>query len=276
MEVPDSELITTALYLGKYMVDANLKTKGGLPGFLLSFLLTTLDALAKEEDWKVFNTILACSIYGIVLFPNMVDFVDMNAIRIFMIGNPVPTLLGDVFHSIHSRNHKQRGGLVWCCAPLLYHWFRNHLPCKGVFADNKETSKWSKILMGLTSNNPVWYSLRLDRMERSEVIVSYGEFPNVPLMGIRGGSPEDKSIQEYLFYNVTDDVEMMKKVVKAWNHISCKGKEFFGKKDCIAYPPYTYWIKERVQTVLLPFPIEKPLYPQEPDHPDFVPREYLN
>lgn len=79
-------------------------------------------------------------------------------------------------------------------------------------------------------------------MERFEVIVSYREFPNVPLMGIRGGinynlviskrrlgyalkEPlEDKSIQESLFYNVTDDVEMMKKAAKAWNHISCKGK----------------------------------------------------
>lgn len=27
---------------------------------------------------------------------------------------------------------------------------------------------------------------------------------------------------------------------------------------------------------MLPFPVEKPLYPQEPYHPDFVPREYFN
>lgn len=87
--------------------------------------------------------------------------------------------------------------------------------------------------MGLTSNDLVWHNLRLDRMEKSEVIVSCGEFPNVPLMGIRGGinynlvlyqrqlgyalkgPPGDRSIQESLFYNVVDDVEMMKKVVKA-------------------------------------------------------------
>lgn len=87
--------------------------------------------------------------------------------------------------------------------------------------------------MELTSKNLVWYNLRLDRMEKSEVIMSYGEFPNVPLVGIRGGinynfvlsqrqmgydlkgPPEDKSIQESLFYNVTDDVAMMKKEAKA-------------------------------------------------------------
>ena len=41
--------------------------------------------------------------------------------------------------------------------------------------------------MGLTSNDLVWYNLRLDRMEKSEVIVSCGEFLNVPLMGVREG-----------------------------------------------------------------------------------------
>ncbi|XP_050890802.1 uncharacterized protein LOC127096250 [Lathyrus oleraceus] len=233
MEVPDSERIVATLYLGKYVVDANLKTKGGLSGFILSFLLETLGALAKEENWKVFNAVLACSIYGIVLFPNMVDFVDMNSIRILMMGNLVLTLLGGVYHSIHSRNHKRRGGLLWCCAPLLYHWFRSHLPCKGAFMDNKETLKWSKRLMGLTSKDLVWYNLKLDRMEKSEVILCCEEFPNVPLMGIRGGvnynhvlsqrqlhyalkgSLEDRSIQESLFYNVNYGVEMMKKVAKA-------------------------------------------------------------
>lgn len=59
MEVPDSEKIDAALYLGKSVMDANLRTKGGLSGFHLSFLLETLGALAKQENWKVFNVILA-------------------------------------------------------------------------------------------------------------------------------------------------------------------------------------------------------------------------
>lgn len=70
-------------------------------------------------------------------------------------------------------------------------------------------------------------------MDKFEVIVSCGEFLNVPLMGIRGGinynhvlsqrqlgyalkgRPKDKSIRESLFYNVADDVEMIKKAAKA-------------------------------------------------------------
>lgn len=75
---------------------------------------------------------------------------------------------------------------------------------------------------------------------------------------------------------MAEGVEVMKNATKAWSHISCKGKEFFGKKDCVFYPYYTDWIKDRVQTVLLPFPIEKPLCLQEPYHPDFVPKEYFN
>ena len=86
--------------------------------------------------------------------------------------------------------------------------------------------------------------------------MSFGEFPNVPLMSVRGGinynhvlsqrqlgyalkgPPKGRSVQESLFYNVDDGVEMMMKDAKAWNHISCKGKEFFGKRDCVAYTPY--------------------------------------
>lgn len=105
IKVPNSERIVVTLYLGKSGVDVNvnLKTKGGLYGFHLSFVLEILSALAKEENWKVFNVVLACSIYAIVLFPNVVDFVDINAIRIFMMGNPLSTLLGDVYYYIHSR-----------------------------------------------------------------------------------------------------------------------------------------------------------------------------
>lgn len=153
------------------MVDANLRKKGGLSGFDMSFLLETLGALAKEKNWKVFNVVLACIIYGIVLFPNVVDFVDMNIICIFMMGNPIPTLLGDVYHSINYRNHKRRCSLLWCCAPLLYHWFRSHLSCERAFADTKETLKWSKMLTGITSKDLVWYNLRLDRADIYEVIV---------------------------------------------------------------------------------------------------------
>ena len=51
------------------------------------------------QDFKTFEDILALLIYGFVLFPNPDTFVDVNAVKIFISQNPVPTLLGDFFIS---------------------------------------------------------------------------------------------------------------------------------------------------------------------------------
>ena len=48
-----------------------------------------------------FEDIFSLLAYGLFLFPNVDKFVDINTIRIFMIGNPVPTLLGDAYYSVH-------------------------------------------------------------------------------------------------------------------------------------------------------------------------------
>ena len=44
--------------------------------------------------------------------PNIDSFVDVNAIRIFLIRNPVLTLLGDMYFSLHLRNSKGVGTIV--------------------------------------------------------------------------------------------------------------------------------------------------------------------
>lgn len=194
--------------------------------------------------------VLACSIYGIVLFPNVANFVDVNAVQIFAQRNPVPTLLGDFYHSMHTRNQKN-GGLVWCCAPLLYIWFKSHLPTEGTFVDTKDTLRWSDRLMGLTSRDIKWFEVSLARKGNLEIICSCGEFPNVPLIGIRGGinynpmllkrqfgfalrdPPEEKELVESFFFTMGDDEEILKREARAWNHIRYKGKLHFGKRDCV-------------------------------------------
>ena len=77
---------------------------------------------AKIKDIVAFEDVFALLAYGLFLFPNVDKFVDINAIRIFFIGNPVPTLLGDTYYSIHLRNSYQ-GGMIICYAPLLYQWY---------------------------------------------------------------------------------------------------------------------------------------------------------
>lgn len=73
-----------------------------------------------------------------------------------------------------------------------------------------------------------------------------------------------------------DGVEMMRRVVRAWNHIICKGKLHFGKRYCVAHSPYVVWITDRVKTDWLPFPKGKLLYPQESEHPDLVSKSHFD
>ena len=100
VERPTDDQIAKALHLQKSVVSANVASKGAMKGFHLGFLLREGNAKVVKEDWKGFNAILACCIYGMCLFPNEPKFVDMNAISIFIQRNPIPTLLGDVYHSL--------------------------------------------------------------------------------------------------------------------------------------------------------------------------------
>ena len=146
----------------------------------------------------------------------MPDFVDVDAVHIFVMKNPVPTLLGDLYHSIHYKTEKRRGSVVSCCAPLFYKWFKSHLHRTGAFVDTWKTSEWSARLMGLTARDIVWYDIGLFC---DDVIYSCGGFPNVPLVGRKGGinynpslalrhfgyalkdPPRDKDIMESLYFS---------------------------------------------------------------------------
>ncbi|XP_058745836.1 uncharacterized protein LOC131618684 [Vicia villosa] len=274
MEAPTSIEISKALYLSKSVVEANLTKKGGCFGFRMEFLVKRGCDAAEAKEWDTFRAILALSIYGIMMFSNVPDFVDMNAIHVFILQNPVPTLLGDVYHSIHHKN-SQKGGLVRFYAPLLYRWFRSHLPERGAFIDNRHTSKWAERIMGLRAKDIVWYNSALDDMG---VIMSCGKFKNVPLMGLRGGinynpvlvrrtfgyafisPPEQTEIAENIFYHVATNIGQMAEAVQAWKSICQRDKKHFGQRDCATYKEYTEWVKTVANTQAMPFPPKDPLY----------------
>ena len=71
--------------------------KGGLFGLPSIFLIKEATTFAQAGSVDAFEVIFVLLIYGLTLFPNIDGFVDVNAIRIFLIGNHVPTLLGDTF-----------------------------------------------------------------------------------------------------------------------------------------------------------------------------------
>ena len=124
--------------------------KGGLFGLTSEFLIKEATAFSQVGSVDAFEDIFVLLIYGLALFPNIDGFIDVNAIRIFLIGNHVPTLLGDMYFFLHFRNSKCGGGIV-CCVPLLYKWFVLHLPQAPAFLENKQYLRWSQRLMSLTN-----------------------------------------------------------------------------------------------------------------------------
>ncbi|XP_050876158.1 uncharacterized protein LOC127079833 [Lathyrus oleraceus] len=158
----------------------NWDVKEAFNGFSRKFLDDQAKKMEKEGNWKYSYVVLAVLVYGIVLFPNIDHFVDHLAVRIFLSGNPVPFLLADLHYALHER-HEKKGGTILCCAQLLHVWFKSHMPEEGPFV-SKEL-KPSQKLASLTSNHVKWY---IRDWETEDVIVSIGDFPNVPLIGTKG------------------------------------------------------------------------------------------
>ncbi|KAI5436475.1 hypothetical protein KIW84_022825 [Lathyrus oleraceus] len=232
--LPDFSMVASATYLRKSILESNMCQKGGVSGFHLSFLVGEAKKKLEDGDRRCFNVVLALCVYGIVLFPNVAKFVDVDAIRLFVLGNPVPTLLGDFFHSVHHRNENRKGGLVNYCAPLFYKWFSSHLPKSGAFVDFEDSLSWSKRFMGVRAKDISWWSDQ--NLLRANIIHSCRNFPNVPL------------VEESLFFHSSSDLTVSHKAAEAW-------------------------LKGRVEEFSLLFPIEEPLYPPTPEQSTMVSRE---
>lgn len=61
----------------------------------------------------------------------------------------------------------------------------SHLLVKEPCVDSRDILKWSRRIMVLTSHDIVWCDRDYIGIE---MILTCGEFPNVPLMGTRGGT----------------------------------------------------------------------------------------
>ena len=135
-----NEDIASALHLKRSHIKANRETRSGVKGLLAKFLIKKDREFLKAMSFHAFEDILALLIYGLVLFPNPYQFIDVNAIKIFLTHNPVPTLLEDILHSLHARTMKIQGTLM-CCIPLLSRWFISHLHRSVI--KNEQGLEWS-------------------------------------------------------------------------------------------------------------------------------------
>ncbi|XP_050890120.1 uncharacterized protein LOC127095482 [Lathyrus oleraceus] len=276
--------ITLSLSLKVSKVVVNWDVKGIFNGFSRKFLEDQALKMEKDGNWKAFYVMLAMLVYEIVLFPNIDHFVDHLAVRIFFSGNPVPFLLADLHYALHDC-HEKKGRTILCCTQLLHAWFRSHMPEEGPFV-SKEL-KPSQKLASLTSSHVEWYIMD---WETEDVIVSTRDFPNVPLIGTRGcinynpvlsfrkhgytmNDPlRAEALEPFILHNTEANHSMVKNIKRSWKTIIRKGKEL-GKRNVIAREPYTYWVKERVQMVKLPFSFDPSIYPLVPEPEPIIPED---
>ncbi|KAI5418802.1 hypothetical protein KIW84_043144 [Lathyrus oleraceus] len=246
--IPTAREIANLLHIDEDLIRANLTTKGGIEGFPSEFLFAQATFYGKAMSEDAFEALFVLLIYGLVLFPNFDKFVDMNAIRIFSVLNPVPTLLGDAYDSLHLRNTV-------------------------AFKENKGCLRWSQRLMSLTNDDITWYDHVYDTVQ----IIDYcGEFPNVPLLGTCGGisynpilarrqlgfplkdKPHNILLKGVFFQEGKDPQGLKARFVRAWRIIHKKSRNELGPKNCIALEPYTSWVRQRASVYLMPYDHPRP------------------
>ncbi|MCH81173.1 hypothetical protein A2U01_0001956, partial [Trifolium medium] len=128
-----------------------------------------------------------------------------------------------------------------------------------------------------TKGNTKGFSRKHDNVE---TILSCGEYRNVPLMGTKGCinydlilalrqlgyTMEDKSddglLESFILREGFEDLPLFKKIRKAWGYVH---KKEIGRKNCLAKPPYTQWVKERVKVIKLSFAVVVPARPLSPE-----------
>ena len=137
---PIPKEIALALHLQRSDIVANWENKSGVKGFLAKFLFAKAQLFWDALDLQVFEEILALLIYGMVLFPNPDQLINVNAVKVFLSRNMMPTLLGDILHSLHACTMKRKG-IIMCCTPLLTRWFISHLPQSVL--KNEQGLRWS-------------------------------------------------------------------------------------------------------------------------------------
>lgn len=114
-------------------LELHKEKKNRIRGFPLSYFEGLLKFYAQNKKWGPFKQLLALTIFGIVLFPQVEKFIDETAIGLFLAFiskenpiNPVPAILADTYYSF--THHRVLGKKkVACSFHVLYTWFLNHV-----------------------------------------------------------------------------------------------------------------------------------------------------
>ncbi|KAK2428905.1 hypothetical protein QL285_027389 [Trifolium repens] len=281
-QVPKLEDLAVLLKVSD--LSLHFKTERDTLGFRRYYLEKKATKFANAQDWESLGEILALLIFGLVLFPNQKNFIDVAAISVFWAvrvngEDPVPALLADIYYTLHMRYKKKRG-LMLCCVPLLYLWFTSQIFKDICTIETMNGHDWSQKMMSLTERSILWYARKINE---GEVIISCGDFPNVPLIGSRGcinynpilsirqlgypmlRKPDDEVLKEFVLDDTnTNDPRILQRVIRSWAQVHRKGNEL-RKRGVAINEPYSQWIKERVKKIQLPFILIPSSQPSPPE-----------
>ncbi|RDY01268.1 hypothetical protein CR513_15420, partial [Mucuna pruriens] len=249
------------------------KNRNGLDGILRASLEERLQQLQREEDWPAFIDMYGLLIYGIVLFPQIEDYVDLEAIDAFLGKcdrgeNPVIAVLANTYYTLDYCYRKNRKELR-CCTSLLYLWMTTHL-----FHGKKKTTcpiedlhyscikplakaEWATRLDEATEKAIRWYS---QWNERENVTIKCGGFPNIPLMSTQGTincnpeltlrqdrypmvlPPSEDVITPFVIHGLgVQNGEYLRKIRRSWKNIVIRGLEC-RPGSCGASSSYKSWL----------------------------------
>ncbi|XP_058783707.1 uncharacterized protein LOC131658427 [Vicia villosa] len=233
---PKLEDIAAALHLPRTEINEVWINKKDYSGIPVDFLHEKAKIFAKALSMDALESVLTLLIYGQVLFHRCDKVVDKAAIKIFLSKNPVPTLLGDLLHSINARR-----------------------------------------IMKLSYDDIIWYP---KKFEGVQLFDRCGEFPNVPLLGTRGGitynpilarhqfgfALKDRPRSIYLsaenFDYGSDTTGKRSRFIKAWYEVKKVGIRDLGLRNYTPSDLYFKWIYDRVVDFGIPYPSDTPIVPR--------------
>ena len=122
-------------------------------------------------------SILALLIYGVVLFPSMIDRIDLVAVDAFLAyyyrwESPVVAILVDVYFTLDLSWEKKSTRVIYCL-PALYVWMVSHFVMHNgrptcpledfCMVPDKRKINWEELLASTTGSTICW-SLRWEEM----------------------------------------------------------------------------------------------------------------
>ena len=216
-----------------------------------------------------------------VLFPNIDGLVDFASIDAFLAYrgrkvSPVVAILADMYLTFDLSQEKQ-GVKILCCLPALYVWLVSHVfthsgrpTCP--LEDFRMTTgidkvNWWDHLSSMSGATIRWFP---KWKEVPSVLCQCGKFPNVPLLGTKGGinynpilvirqlgypmrgPPADAALEPCLFRGFDQtDAGSLSDFRRAWSSMVRKSTELRKREDS-GIGAYKRWLADRVQQVKLP------------------------